>query len=104
MCDLSGKEQGGITHNSYLKQKHPDPNTTSPFPSLWLLIKQEEMKKTVSLGTVQTRKKQSKWKSDNNSLLQRQNLPEVSRQKEGILAPRKDAAKMRLESESTGRA
>ena len=34
--------------------------------------------------------------SDSNYLLQGHNLPEISRQKEGILAPRTDAAKMRF--------
>lgn len=34
--------------------------------------------------------------SDSNYLLQGNNLPEISRQKEGILAPRSDAAKMRF--------
>lgn len=33
-------------------------------------------------------------KSDSNYLLQGHNLPEISRQKEGILAPRNNAAKM----------
>ena len=40
--------------------------------------------------------KQSKQKSDDNYLLQGQNLPEICGQKEGIPALRKDAAEMQF--------
>lgn len=73
-----------------LRQRNTNPKTVCPTPSLWLVIHQ-----TVELVLPEQKKnKQSKRKSDNNYLLQEQNLPETSRQKKGILAPRKDAAEM----------
>lgn len=89
--DLSGREQGKITHTmATLRQRSTNPKTVCPTPSLWLVIHQ-----TVELVLPEQKKnKQSKRKSDNNYLLQEQNLPETSRQKKGILAPRKDAAEM----------